>query len=89
MLTLINHSFFFFTVILLIRSFAAIKREFVSKIKDIQKTINKNIQSKLCLQSLHIFIPERKTNCKTEKNSFENTNANVTNSCFPPKKSKI
>lgn len=37
MLTLINHSFFFFTVILLIRSFAAIKQEFVNKIKDVQK----------------------------------------------------
>lgn len=90
MLTLINHSFFFFTVILLIRSFAAIKQEFVNKIKGVQKKkINKNIQSKLCLQSLHIFIPGRGTNCRTEKNSFENTNANVTNSCFPPKKVKF
>lgn len=49
MLTLINHSFFFFTVILLIRSFAAIKQEFVNKIKDVQKKKSTKIYNRNCV----------------------------------------
>lgn len=48
MLTLINHSFFF-TVILLIRSFAAIKQEFVNKIKDVQKKKSTKIYNRNCV----------------------------------------